>query len=70
MLEQDIRTFKAEGYALLGSFQNSGMCTVKWHVFDHVCDDIRRLGSLSAGSADLYEYSHILFKREYRKTSM
>ena len=45
------------------------MGTVKWHMLDHVADDIVRNGGLYLCDAGLYEYSHILFKQAYRQTS-
>ena len=69
LLKSKIQTFKTNGKTIFGDFQKSGMCTVKWHVLDHVCEDIQRNGSIYQTSAELYEYAHSVFKRSYDRTS-
>lgn len=60
-----IRTFKYNFVSSFGIYQTSGMRTVKWHGLDQSVWYIRGKGSISLGSADLYEYA----SREPKKTS-
>ena len=69
-LRNDIAQLKATAVGVFAAYQKSQMGTVKWHMLDHVPDDIVRNGGLFISDAGLYEYSHILFKQSYRKTSM
>lgn len=68
-IAERIKPFKRNRVYNFGTFQKSGMCTVKWHVSDHNCADIKRNGSIFLCSADLFEYECNIFKKEYRKTS-
>lgn len=68
-LQENIGIFMHEGVALFGSTQASNIGTVKWHMLNHVCEDIRRIGSLSLIDAGLYEYAHKFFKAVYKTTS-
>lgn len=54
---------------VFGRTHTSGLGTMKWHMLDHVCDDIIRLGGLYLNDAGLYEASHNQFKRAYHSTS-
>jgi len=45
------------------------MGTLKFHLLDHIGDDIRRMGGLHVGDAGIYEHSHVHFKQHYRGTS-
>ena len=68
-LRRDIKEFKRNGVRVFGSYQKSGMGTVKWHLLEHVADDIVRNGGLQLCDAGMYEYSHIIFKQSYARTS-
>lgn len=64
-----IRAFKHNGVSIFGTYQKSGMCTVNGHALDHICGDIRWTCSLFICSADLYEYAHKRWNREFWRTS-
>ena len=68
-LRKLISTFKQTALSSYGEYQPSRFRTEKFHLLDHVCEDIERLGGLQCGDAGLYEYSHTMVKTAYRSTS-
>jgi len=68
-LERRIKEFKEVAVRVFADYQPSGMGTLKFHLLDHIGDDIRRMGGLQFGDAGLYEHSHVYFKQQYRGTS-
>lgn len=64
-----IKKCKIKCVSIFSTYQKSGMCTMKQHFFDHICEDIKLNCSFSLCSADLFAYVHNIFKREYRKTT-
>lgn len=68
-LRKRICSFKKDTIALFADFQKSHFATLKFHLLDHICDDILRLGGLHYGHAGLFEHAHTIFKRAYRATS-
>lgn len=69
LLRTHIHRFKHIFVDLFARYQPSGMGTLKFHLLDHLVDDIKRLGSISVMDAGPFEYSHTLFKQQYRGTS-
>ena len=65
-LEIDIKSFKEKALQLYGGYSVSELCTEKFHLLDHVVQNINRLGGISWGDAGVYEYSHTLVKSAYR----
>lgn len=45
------------------------MGIVKWHLLNHVCDDIARIGGLYLNDSSIYECPHKTFKNAYKLTS-
>lgn len=68
-LRTAIAQFKTEAKALYGKYQASKMCTPKFHLLDHVCSDIERMGGLQYGDASQFEHSHVNIKAAYKGTS-
>lgn len=68
-LRRRVVTFKNEAAELYGPYQSSEMGTLKFHLLDHLVDDIRRMGGVGPLDAGLYEHSHLIVKRWYSKTS-
>ncbi len=68
-LKFSIKLFKDKAVKVLGPYQTSGLKIIKFHMLDHVIEDIKKLGSLSVASGNLFEFSHILFKDLYKTTS-
>ena len=64
-IKKDISEFKTLATTTLGRYQTSGFGTVKWHLLEHVPQDIRQLGSLLNCDTGFYEESHKLFKFFY-----
>ena len=54
---------------VFGRYQKSNMGTVKWHLLNHIVDDMLRLGSMIVCDAGIYEQSHRLFKFIYETTN-
>lgn len=53
---------------LFGTTQASNMGTVKWHMSNHIFDEIRHVGSLSSLDAVLKKYAQTFFKTGYKTT--
>lgn len=68
-LEQDISDFKNFSQSLYGPYQTSEMRSVKFHLLDHLVDDVKRMCSLKSMDAGLHESSHREVKSCYRSTS-
>lgn len=68
-IERRIRKFKNDTRELYGKFHPSSLSTEKFHMLDHIAQDLRRSGGLRFGDAGLYEYSHTLVKKAYRSGS-
>lgn len=54
---------------MFGDIHASITGTIKWHLLDHVCDEIARIGGLYWDDAGMYEGSHKLFRKAYNSTS-
>lgn len=68
-LKEKIKKFKRDSVALYGSYQTSGFKTEKFHLLDHICDDIQRMGGIKTGDAGLYESTHTRVKAAYKASS-
>lgn len=68
-LRDMIKNFKREAKTLYGSYQASGMGTPKFHLLDHICYDLERMGGLQYGDASQFEHSHVVVKDLHRNTS-
>lgn len=68
-IAERIKIVKRNGVSIFGMYQTSGMCTVKRHVLDHICEDFKRNRFSLLCSADLFAYAHNIFKSEYQKTT-
>lgn len=68
-LEVMIKTFKSNATELFASHQPSQLRTEKFHMLDHIVQDIRRMGGIVFADAGLYEYTHTLVKQAYRTGS-
>ena len=68
-IERRIKRFKKDALQLYGDHHSSQLCTEKFHLLDHIGEDIRRLGGIRFGDAGLYEYAHTLVKKAYRSGS-
>ncbi len=64
-LHKSIQSFKSHAVNVFGKYQKSTMGTLKWHLLDHICEDMNRLGSMIVCDAGIYEQSHKLFKYVY-----
>lgn len=67
-MSRDIAQLKANRVDVFSAYQKSEMGTVKWHLLDHVANDIIKNGGLHLCKAGLYEYSHTIFKKSYERT--
>lgn len=68
-LESMVRDFKRITLSVLGDHHATQLKTLKFHLLDHLGNDIRRMGSLQAVDAGVYEHAHLIFKRQYQRTS-
>lgn len=68
-LETQIALYKVSTVNVFKSYQRSEMKLMKFHLLDHLVEDIKVLGSLSIGSSNIFEFTHVLFKRLYNTTS-
>lgn len=58
-----------EWSACVWVYQKLGMGDVKWHMLDHVADNIFRNGGLYLCDAGTWKYYRTIFKQMYAKTS-
>ena len=68
-LKERIRKFKEEVKATYKDYQPSEMGTPKFHMLDHICYDIERMGGLQYGDASYFERAHISLKERFREGS-
>ena len=54
---------------MLAEYHTSGLGTLKFHMLDHVVDDLADLSGIQFSDASFYEHSHVYFKEMYRSTS-
>ena len=68
-LREKIKMFKKRAVEVFKTYQSSEMGTLKFHLLDHLVDDLERVESYTVLDAGLYEYTHVFSKRAYRRTS-
>ena len=68
--DEDIAKFKALAVKVFGQYHGNQLCTEKFHMLDHLIEDLKQVGSIHFISGGLFESSHTNFKRHYRTTSM
>jgi len=61
--------FKEAVIAFFGDYCDKGVFTLKFHLLDHMVDDLRRFGSLSVLDASAYEHFNTDIKSAVRRTS-
>jgi hypothetical protein len=64
-----IRRLKKECKRVFDPYVNKGLYTLKFHLLDHLVEDIMKYGSLDYLSAGPYEYFNTVVKKHYRATS-
>ena len=68
-LRSKIVRFKEEVKHAYGKYQSSEMGTPKFHMMDHVCDDVERMGGLQYSDASYFERAHVSLKERFRDSS-
>ena len=68
-LQSEIKIFKTKMVGLFHDCCPNGLGTLKFHLFDHIVDDIRRFGTISVLSASPFEHFNLHIKSAYRSTS-
>ena len=68
-LKEDIANFKTVCKNTYANYQPSRMGTLKFHLLDHLVEDLKRLGTVDVMDAGLFEQSHTRFKRKYKGSS-
>lgn len=68
-MKQMIHDFKTFTVDILCQYQASEFCTLKWHLLDHIPNDLRDYGGLEVLDAGLYEHAHTIPKRAYSDSS-
>lgn len=64
-----ISTFKHAFWTLFGPHCSHGLNTLKFHLLDHLVDDLERFGSIHVLSESLYEHFNYIVKQAYNSTS-
>lgn len=62
-LNDSITNYKRVAVDVVGSYQKSNMGTLKWHMLDHVSNDLRRIRILQYLNAGLFEYANATYKK-------
>ena len=68
-ISKRIASFKKECVKCFSPYVSNGLFTLKFHLLDHLTDDLKRYGSLSFLSAGPYEYFNTIVEKHYRTTS-
>lgn len=68
-LSNDIKDFMGDVRSTFARYQASSMGTSKFHLLNHVVEDIRATGGIEYLSSSLYEKSHKSFKEDHARTS-
>ena len=68
-LQQRINRFKEKVKDAYGRYQSSEMGTPKFHMLDHVCYDIKRMGGLQFGDSSYFERAHVGLKERFCESS-
>lgn len=68
-LRGEIREFKSVVEGAFASHCPSGLYTLKYHLLDHLVEDLERFGSISFMDAGPFEHFNVVIKQSYRMTS-
>ena len=68
-LTTKLGTFKGKTVKLFEPYVDTGLFTLKFHLLDHLVEDLSKFTSLDFLSAGPYEYYNTKIKQSYRKTS-
>ena len=68
-LKEDIHNFKQEMVAVYGPHSSHGLYTLKFHLLDHLADDIGKYGNVAVIDASAYEGYNTNIKSSFRQTS-
>ena len=70
---QDLRSavhlFKEHVWTLFGPHCDRGLNTLKFHLLDHLVDDLERFGTIHVLNASPYEHFNLIVKQSYAGTS-
>ena len=69
VLATKIERFKHQTVKLFEPYVDNGLFTLKFHLLDHLVEDLSKFASLDFLSAGPYEYYNTKIKKSYRKTS-
>ena len=69
-IDEMVKNFKRDVVTLFEPHCDSGLFTLKFHLLDHLCTDLRCFGTLAMLDAGPYEHFNHIIKMAYRKTSM
>jgi len=64
-----IHTFKSAVWRLFGPHCENGLNTLKFHLLDHLVDELARFGTVLVLSASPYEHFNLIVKQSYASTS-
>lgn len=68
-LRSTVLTFKKQVWSLFGPHCDRGLNTLKFHLLDHLVDDLQRFGTVRVLSASPYEHYNVVIKQSYSGTS-
>ena len=69
VLSSKIESFKRQTVQLFEPYVDTGLFTLKFHLLDHLVEDLSKFTSLDFLNAGPYEYYNTKIKQSYRKTS-
>lgn len=67
-LRSTVLLFKKQVWALFGPHCDRGLNTLKFHLLDHLVDDLQRFGTIRVLSASPYEQFNLIVKQSYSGT--
>ena len=68
-LEENIIVFKRKCVQLFERTCETGLITLKFHLLDHLCDNLRKFGTIKIINGAKYEQFNLQVKESYRLTS-
>ena len=69
-LSDEVLSFKKKATDVLGNLDDINLFTLKFHLLDHLCNDLARFGDLSLLDASPFEHFNYVIKSFIRMTSM
>jgi len=69
VLRNKVSTLKEKASSFFSKYVERGLYTLKFHLLDHLVDDIEKYSSLAYLDAGPYEHYNAVIKQFYRKTS-